>query len=212
MDKSAKSKLVNDIENRLDDFFGDENEADSAPAVPPSMEKLKSAVLSIDWEITDACLTDLISETDALLPRFESEPIIHALLRMLRALGGYIRKRKAQSHQDAIKRVMSVFASLETLVQDRNLDEAQRRQIVVKEIAAFKKLKEQVELKRAAKKPIPAASNAGASAPAAEMNSVLAHHQLKEAMHAVEERLNSKVSALKAELASLQQEIKTLKH
>ena len=121
MDKSAKTKLSSDIENRLDDFFGEKSQAPAASEASYSLEKLKSAVLSIDWEITDACLTDLIDQSEALLPHFESDPITHALLRMLRALGRYIRKRKARSHQDAIKRVMSVFASLETLINDKQL-------------------------------------------------------------------------------------------
>lgn len=210
MEKSAKDQLVNDIENRLDDFFGDEDDPEPTAEVRPSMEKLKSAVLSIDWEITDACLNDLKNEVEALLPHYEKEPVTHALLRMLRALGGYIRKRKAQAHQDAIKRVMSVFASLESLVNNPQMDESRRRQLVSKEIIAFKKLKEQVEQRRAAASAADGTAT-GEKAPL-DVHAILEHRQFQDAVNAVEARLSSQVAALKAELASLQAEIKTLKH
>lgn len=221
MDKSAKTKLVNDLENRLDDFFGEEIDAAPAqepePATPPgkpmeppvregaqySIEKLKSAVLSIDWEITDECLNELIGETEKLLPYFEDDPITHALLRMLRALARYVRKRKAQSHQDAIKRVMSVYGSFETLASDKSLSELQKRRIVAKEIQAFKKLKEQVEGQGAVADKAAKGSK--------DLSALLEHKQFQQVVTAVEERLNAEVKVLKAQLQTLQKELDMLR-
>ncbi|MFZ1987150.1 MAG: hypothetical protein WAU91_22260 [Desulfatitalea sp.] len=193
----------------MDDFFGEKSAAPPPPPAGYSLQKLKSAILSIDWEITDACLTDLIDESEALLPHFENDPITHALLRMLRALGRYIRKRKARSHQDAIKRVMSVFSSLETLISNGQLGQDQKRRIVAKEIQAFKKLKEQVEAQKSVKY---------AAAPAAERkqepndpSALLEHHKFKQAMNAVEERLGAKVKELKAQMATMQKELNTMR-
>lgn len=204
MDKSIKTKLINDIENRLNDFFGEQGEPPPVAESRHSLEKLKSAVLSIDWEITDACLSDLIDQTEALLPQFKADPIPHTLLRMLRALGRYIRKHKAQAHQDAIKRVMSVFASFEMLAEDNRLEEQQKKRIVAKEIQAFKKLKEQIE---AQKQP--------AFAPAQEQGDVesapIEHHQFRQAMLELEERLSTEVQSLKSQLASLQRELDALR-
>lgn len=213
MDKSAKTKLASDIENRLDDFFGEKSPAPAPSAAASySLEKLKSAVLSIDWEITDACLTDLIDQSEALLPHFENDPITHALLRMLRALGRYIRKRKARSHQDAIKRIMSVFSSLETLINDKQLDEDQRKRIVAKEIQAFKKLKEQIESQRSVKYAAgPPPSQEEREPSENELAALLEHHKFKQAMIAVEERLSAEVKELKAKLASLQDELNTMR-
>ena len=87
MEKPSRENLVNAIENRLDDFFDDSIPADTDGKKTISMEKLKSVVLSIDWEITDTCLTDLITETDALMPHFQEDRLPHTLLRMLRAVG-----------------------------------------------------------------------------------------------------------------------------
>lgn len=212
MDKSAKSKLVSDIENRLDDFFGEKSTAPPPPPPGYSLEKLKSAILSVDWEITDACLTDLINESEALLPNFESDPITHALLRMLRALGRYIRKRKARSHQDAIKRVMSVFSSLETLINDGQLNQDQKKRIVAKEIQAFKKLKEQVETQRSVKySAAPAGAQEEREPEANDLSALLEHHKFKQAMNAVEERLGAEVKELKAQLANMQKELNTMR-
>jgi len=218
LDKSTKKKLASDIENRLDNFFSDDSDNSKSEQPEPSsspdqpLEKLKSAVLSIDWEITDDCLSELINESEVLLPRFEKDPVTHALLRMLRALGRYIRKRKAQAHQDAIKRVMSVFNSLESLVTDETLDEKQKKRIVAQEIVAFKLLKEHVEanrkvryLKKDAGQPSPHPSNEDSA------GALLSPDSIKQAVSAVEERLNAEVADLRAQIVSLQEEIESLR-
>ncbi len=207
MDKSGKSKLVNDIESRLDDFFGEQDELPPPQNALLSLEKLKSAILSIDWEITDACLSDMINETEVLIPQFENDTFSLALLRMLRALGRYIRKRKVQAHQDAIKQIMSVFSSFELVSQERRLDEQQKRRIVAKEVLAFKKLKAKLD----SQKVLSQASNqvtAPGNIPYPQNDAAVPDNQsFAKAMLAVEERFNSQVAQLKAELACLQQDI-----
>lgn len=204
MDKASKRKLVNDIENRLDDFFDESKIAPSVTKPTVSMEKLKSAVLSIDWEITESCLTDLIGETDALMRPYEEDRLAHTLLRMLKAVARYIRLHKAQSHPDAIKRVMSAFASLEKITSNPTPPDSLRQSIVAKEIAAFKKLKQQVELQRGPK----AATD---PATAKHADEFVPHHKFKLEMNAVEERLNSQVKALKTQLSTLQKELDNLR-
>jgi hypothetical protein len=205
LDKSGKSKLVNDIESRLDDFFGEQDEIPPPQSALLSLEKLKSSILSIDWEITDACLSDMINETEALIPQFENDTYSLALLRMLRALGRYIRKRKVQAHQDAIKQIMSVFASLETVVQEQRLNEQQKKRIVAKEVLSFKKLKAQLDTQRGLNQ---VAAPASGNPQGLDKGAVLPDNlSFAQAMLAVEERFNSQVAQLKAELASLQQDI-----
>ena len=211
MENKKKSKLVNDIENSLDDFFGEQDQEApmDTPDTAQSLEKLKSAVLSIDWEITDKCLADLINETDALLPVYQNEQTTHALLRMLRALARYIQKRKAQAHQDAIKRVMSVFASIESLIGDRQIDEANKKRLVAKEILAFKKLKEQVEVQRKVVSAPADKTNETLKQP--DVSSLLDNQDFKRAMNEVEERLNAQVKELKSQLGDLQKELDLLR-
>lgn len=205
MDKSSKENLVNDIEDRLDDFFDGSTPASSADKETVSMEKLKSVVLSIDWEITEKCLTDLINETDALMPYYQADRLAHALLRMLRAVGRYIRRYKAQAHPDAIKRVMSVFASLEQITGEPPMAEDLKKSIVAKEISAFKKLKQQVEAKLG-----PIALDRGKDSKGA--TDYVPHRKFKQAMDEVEERFNSIVSALKIQLEDLQKELDSMRN
>lgn len=209
MDKSTKSKLANDIENRLDDFFADSDSQTTPESAQYSLENLKSAILSIDWEITDECLKDLINESDALLPHFEKDPITHALLRMLRALGRYIQKRKAQSHQDAIKRVMSVFSSLETLINNQQLSDGQKKELVSKEIVAFKKLKEQVESQRSVKTPSGRVVDHSKNLP--DKAAVQNNKQFKHDLDALEDKINIEIESLKKQLAALQKELVSIR-
>ena len=208
MNNQSRENLVNDIENRLDDFFG-EGPLEDAPATV-SMEKLKSVVLSIDWEITESGLDELVTEADALVPHFENDRLVHTLLRMLKAVGAYMRKRQARSHPDAIKRIMSVFASIEKMVTENQMGEDLKKALVAKEIAAFKKLKEQIDVQRAParqekKKEDTASDEVQRNAAYVE------HSKFEKAMSAVEERLNSQVTELKAQLEALQNELDTLR-
>jgi hypothetical protein len=204
LENSSKKNLVNDIENQLDNFFDEQDQSNASEAQAVSIEKLKSVVLSIDWEITEDCLSDLINETDTLLPHLEKDRYSHSLLRMLKAVGRYIRKRKAQAHPGAIKKIMSVFSSIEKLVHGADMDEESKKQIVAKEIAGFKTLKEQVEKQRGStdKQSDPAAQNS---------QSLIESEALEKAINAVEDRFNSQVEALKSQLTSLQKEMDHLR-
>jgi hypothetical protein len=202
LDQKAKDNLMNDIENKLDDFFNGSPPPEKDDAPVDNLQKLKSVILSIDWEITDTCLQDLMHETEQLLPVFENDRFTHALLRMLNALGRYIQKRKASAHPVAINRVMSVYSTLERLIADSALTEEQRRQLIANEIAAFKRLKQLVEARRVTTGHDASASN----------DQYVEHHKFKEAMGDVEKRLSGQVADLKAQIESLQKEIDDLRN
>jgi pilus assembly protein FimV len=205
LEKSSKKNIVNDIENRLDDFFDEHEDVKPSETQDISLEKLKSVVLSIDWEITEDCLNDLIDETRTLLPHFENDRFSHTLLRMLKAVGAYIKKRKAQSHPDAIKRIMSVFSSIERLTESAQVEETVKKQIVAKEIIEFKKLKEQVESSRGT-----APNQPEAEATDSQVN-IDCEKKIEKAMSGVEERLNAQVGELKTKLDTLQKEFNDLR-
>ncbi len=200
MEKSSKENLVNDIENRLENFFDESEEANASESRAISIEKLKSVVLSIDWEITEECLSELIDETDALLPHFENDRFSHSLLRMLKAVGRYIRKRKVEAHPDAIKKIMSVFSSIEKLTENNEMEEDLKKQIVAKEIYEFKALKEK-------KKKKSGAGEKYSETPASSSQDFIECEKFEKAMDAVEARFKTQVADLKSQLASLQKEL-----
>jgi hypothetical protein len=204
LEKSSKDNIANDIENRLDDFFDEDSPSSSSDAPIDDLKKLKSVVLSIDWEITDTCLTDLMQETERLLPGFEEDRYTHALLRMLNALGRYIQKRKASAHPVAINRVMTVYTTLEKLASDATVSDEERRQMIANEIVAFKKLKQQVESQRTG-------ANSAQSA-AGQSDHFIDQRKFEEAMGDVEKRLTGQVADLKAQIENLQKEIDALRN
>lgn len=168
---------------------------DNSAVVRNSLERLKSTILSIDWEITDECLADLVSEADRLLPVYESNQYARALLRILRALGDYMRKHKARSHQEAIKRIMSAFAGLEKIVGDEPLSEIEQKRIAAVEVLAFKELKSKIEAQQAAQTATPH--------PAADQ--YVDQATLQQALDVVEMRLNRQIEQLKSQIAVLHQ-------
>lgn len=202
----SKNNLVNEIEDRLDDFFGEkrnhtEKHINQSGKQVDSLEKLKSIVLNIDWEITDQSLSDLINESERLLPQYETDRMSHALLRMLRSLGLYIRKRKAQAHPDAIKRIMSVYASFDKIVHNQDTEDGQKKTILAEEISSFKKLKQQIDIK----KPAPAATN---GKPQQAVN--FDHKGIDQEMSAVEQRLRSEIEELKNQINELKSALNLL--
>ncbi len=203
MDKNDKERLINDIEDRLDDFFGkDQNiptgQAENKSTTPASnpLEQLKSVVLSIDWEITDGCLADLEQSVNSLMTSYQDDKYTYTMLRMLNSLGKYIKKRKAQAHPDAIKRVMSVFKSLEQIVGNANLPEKQKKSIVAAEIRNFKELKNNVEIKRLVQQGIDTKQDTS--------------HSADRSVSEIEKSIETAIAPLKAELDGLKQQIKSI--
>jgi len=210
LDKTSKEVLSENIENKLDEFFSDDDSPSQTPAPQASLEKLKSTVLSIDWEITDECLTDLVAETDILLETFQEDRPTNALLRMLKALANYIRKHKAQAHQEAIKRVMSVYKSIESIIEEYAHDENRKKEIVSAEITAFHKLKDQVRLQRSSASPKPDATKAQKPAQTAADSGKQKGFEAKD-MTAVlsdfESKINNQIEQLKNQLADIKTEL-----
>ena len=213
MDKLSKESLAQNIENKLDDFFSEDDAPAGDQPKAPSLEKLKTTVLSIDWEITDECLADLVAETDVLLESFQDDRPTNALLRMLKALANYIRKHKAQAHQEAIKRVMSVYQSVESIIEKDSFDESRKNKIVAAEIKAFHLLKDQIRRQQAAKTAgskhddtlsATLSDSKPAVPPRPEGKKV---KDMKKALADLESKMNDQIDQLKKQLAVIKQEL-----
>ena len=152
MEKKANDTFAFDLENRLDDFFSDslpsqeEAPEDDSPAVPADLplKELKSTILAIDWEITDAALDDFIYQVDELTEQFADDKRIHTLLRLLKSLGKYMRAQKSKAHPDTIKRIMAVYSALEDFVTKDEIDQDEKEKMLLEEIKQFKRLKSKI--------------------------------------------------------------------
>jgi hypothetical protein len=163
--------LTEEVQSRLQDLFGEKEEApasmeDEKISVPMEEEEapasgedsvapedspirdLKSTILSIDWEISDELLNALIEEIEKLEDRYKNDKDLLLFLQLLGSVGKYIKKRKVNAHPGAIKVLNSVYNSLEQVLVSGSVTEAEKREKLLVQVEEFKKLKEQIALKK----------------------------------------------------------------
>jgi hypothetical protein len=141
-----------EIDKRLDEILTPEERPsgltpavqidDSREASP--LTTLKSIVLSMDWEISDAILTEFIQELNRLKTVLKDDGILLKCLQLLEAIGKYILQKKAQTHPDSIRLLQSIYRDLEILLLSKGVSETARRNILADEITQFKRLKEKL--------------------------------------------------------------------
>lgn len=106
------------------------------------IRELKSAVLAIDWEITDSILLRFDEEVRELLNVFRDDIYCVKLLQILDVVGRYIRSKQADAHPLSIGILHSSYDVLEEFVTGAgSLSDTYKTERVTKVITAFNKLK-----------------------------------------------------------------------
>jgi len=132
----------------LFEFGGDEE---------TTISRLKTLVLSIDWEITDEVLLQFNEEILDLKDVWAGEKIQMVYLQALEKIGKYIYRDKADSHPNAIRLLLSMYYNLERIVLSGDLSEADKKKILLEDVRRFEKLKRligQATAKMAAVQPV----------------------------------------------------------
>jgi hypothetical protein len=149
--KDRDDSVAFEVESRLDDIFGDEDDSVQAEeelsiAEPDDhpLRELKSIVLSIEWEITDEVMTDFVEQIDRLKEKYQNDRITLLLLQLLSSIGKYIRRNKSKSHPKAFKILNSVFRRLEQSLIDPEMSESDKKRALFIELNKFKALKEEI--------------------------------------------------------------------
>ncbi len=147
-----------ELENRLDGFFEDEGRQENMAGVEETMtsesrnvspiERLKSVVLSLEWEITDQIMQKLGEEIIRLEDQYSDDKIVVAFLQLLGSLGKYIRKKRAEAHPESITLLQSVYENLEKAIMDSSLSDADKKKMLVIQVNNYKKLKEDITVAR----------------------------------------------------------------
>jgi len=178
--------IVEEVEKRLDDLFGDSDESsdfeedsddmegplalerDGGDVEDSPLEELKPIVLSIDWEITDEIMTKFLVQVDALKEAYKDDKIILMFLQLLGSVGKYIKAKKANADPDVVKLLNSAYAGLEKVLLTEGMTETERKKLLITEVNKFKKLKERLTGKPAAerKKTVSPTAEEQISAPA----------------------------------------------
>jgi len=154
MDGKNDVTVTDEIENTLEELFekGSREAAFVEDGGLPEdfpLRDLKATILSIDWEITDEAMTSLIEESGRLADEYKDDKSILMFLRLLDSAGKYIKTNKANAHPDAIKLLNSVYNSLEKVLVSEGITEGEKKEILLGQVEKFKRLKEQIALKKA---------------------------------------------------------------
>ena len=108
------------------------------------IEQLKTAILSIDWEISDDTIEHFKTVLSRQLENFKSYKIHHAFLRIIYNLGNYVAVNKAKAHTDSISFLRHVFEDFEKIVRSPDLSLAQKREILEQDLQQFQSFKQKI--------------------------------------------------------------------
>ncbi len=111
------------------------------------ISRLKSLVLSIDWEITDEVLLQFNEELLDLRGIWAGESINLVYIQALEKISKYIYQNKADSHPNAIKLLLTFYYNLEKIVSSQDLSEEQKKVILMEDVRKFENLKRQIKQK-----------------------------------------------------------------
>ncbi len=110
------------------------------------ISRLKSLVLSIDWEITDDVLRQFNEELVDLKSIWAGEAINLVYVQALEKISKYIYQKKADAHPSAIKLLLTFYYNLEKIVSSVDLSEAQKRDILLEDVKRFENFKRQIKV------------------------------------------------------------------
>lgn len=155
MNSQNDRTVAGEVEDRLKDLFGESVESSAiagesdSPEEDSPIRKLKSTILSIDWEISDDLLDKLIKEIGGLENTYKDDKNLLVFFQLLGSVGKYVKSTKANAHPGAIRLLNSVYNSLEIVILSKGITTAEKRKILHVQVEQFKKLKEQIALRKA---------------------------------------------------------------
>ncbi len=104
--------------------------------------RLKTIILSIDWEITDEILQELDNELIDLADIWENDKIKLIYVRALKTVGRYIHKEKASAHQNAIKILIAFYHNLEKIISfEDEMSTDEKKEILMNDLKKYERLK-----------------------------------------------------------------------
>ncbi len=133
---------MEETEDFLDTGFVDLFEHSSNNGSPIS--RLKTIVLSLDWEINNEILTQFNDELLALKEIWAGDQIKLVYVQALEKISKYIYQLKADAHPNAIKLLLTFYYNLEKIALGTDMTETETKEILREDIKKFEKLKQQI--------------------------------------------------------------------
>ncbi len=155
--QNDEDTLSEELENRLDDLFGEDDKFSEGPVTDEPaqdypLSELKNLVLSIDWEITDEVLQKFIGQIKDLKTIYKDDKINITFLQILGSLGEYIKTNRGKAHPKTFKILNSVFSQFDEVVLNEDMQEIEKKKILRAEMNKYKVLREQISQDKATKK------------------------------------------------------------
>jgi len=141
---STDSDATEDGDRRFEQIFGDIEAV--TPALFSPVKTLKSIILSLEWEISDAILGKLDRELNGLQELYRHERTVLGFLRILRFLERYIQVKQGDSHTESVKLLFSVYDDLERVVLSKAMAEESKRAVLVADIGKYRNWVEKIDL------------------------------------------------------------------
>jgi hypothetical protein len=190
-----------------------------SPAQPSPLRELESAVLALDWEISDELMSKFLEQVKILKTEYENEKSTLLLLHLLDSVGSYIKTNKARAHPDAIKVLNEEYNSLEKMILTEDLTEEERKRTLVVEVKRFRKLKEDIALRKSgmggkraagqAERTGAVVTSAGTGFSPERDGRVVWGEAFDRAVDEIKQMIRSEFDALRAEMKSWKEELRT---
>jgi pilus assembly protein FimV len=211
MAENIKHELINEVERKLDDIFGEDNGELAAHSERKEypLRNLKEMVLSIDWEISDKSMAGFLKEVDRLKQQYQEDKITVSFLKMLAGVGRYINAKRAKAHPSSIKLLSPIYLNLEKVISSNKLTDTDKRRILFSDIRKFKKLKEEIALAKAPINEIPAKEIEPLMAEkeaGLDMDEMTVKEATAYTLKEIKNTIKNECAAIRAEILKLKQE------
>jgi len=111
------------------------------------LTRLKSIILSLDWEISDSILQELLDEVTSLQQLWEGDKVAQVYLQGLHKIGSYLRSEGAYAHPNAIKLLLGFFYNFEKIISSDSITADAISSMLKSDVRKFKILQYQINQK-----------------------------------------------------------------
>ncbi len=109
------------------------------------LTRLKSIILSLDWEINDEILQELADEVEHLQSTWQGDKVADIYLQGLGKIGGYIQSKGAYAHPNSIKLLLTFYYNFEKIVSTQNITGDEITQLLAGDVRKFRILQYQIK-------------------------------------------------------------------
>ncbi|PID72069.1 MAG: hypothetical protein CSB34_04350 [Desulfobulbus propionicus] len=108
------------------------------------LTRLKSIILSLDWEINDEILEELADEVTVLQNEWQDDKVATVYLQGLDKIGRYIKSKGAYAHPNAIKLLLTFYYNFEKITSSESIKGDEIALLLKGDIRKFRILQYQI--------------------------------------------------------------------